>query len=142
MDLSLSFQHFLALVMVEASGILEGLDKDKMAKSYRPLKISCGEEPGQSEGVIKGEVENGGGAGEGRIRLKRKGSGKKGVRMEMLLQQPSLEPELCIGKAAQIRSALCGIHSAQQLDTLRTFSKAWESIIMLTSFSSGDFFRK
>lgn len=52
----------------------------------------------------------------GRGRPTRKGSGKKGVWMEMLPPQPSLEPELpCIG------SAPCGAHSAQQWDTLGAF---------------------
>lgn len=47
---------------------------------------------------------------EGRPR--RKGSGKKGVRMEMLLLlQPSLEPELYVGKAAQW--SLCSVQSPE-----------------------------
>lgn len=39
----------------------------------------------------------------GRGRPTRKGSGKKGVWMEMLPLQPSLEPELCTGRAAPLR---------------------------------------
>lgn len=55
------------------------------------------------------------------------GSAKKGVRMEMLLLQPSLEPELCLGKAAQWRS-LCSVQSphAQQLDALGAFFEGLE----------------
>lgn len=49
--------------------------------------------------MIKGGVVGGGQRG-GRGRPKRKGSGKDGVWMEMLLLQPSLEPELRIGKTA------------------------------------------
>lgn len=47
--------------------------------------------------------------------------------MEMLLLQPSLEPELCLGKAAQWRS-LCSVRSphAQQLDALGAFFEGLE----------------
>lgn len=57
--------------------------------------------------------------------------------MEMLLLQPSLEPELCLGKAAQWRS-LCSVRSphAQQLDALGAFFEGLEVHPVLTSLGS------
>jgi hypothetical protein len=108
-----------------------------MAKTQHLPNIPCEEEPGQSEGVVKGGVVGlGSGVGIGG-RPKRKGSGKKGVWMEMLLLQPSLKTELCIGKAAQCM--LCflqrTLRSAAR-HSLYLFLRLWESTIMLTSLIS------
>lgn len=65
---------------------------------------------------------------------KKERSGKKGVWMEMLMLQPSLEPELCIGKTAPYR--LCSVWSPLRSVLLVPFSKGWESTIKLTSLSS------
>lgn len=57
--------------------------------------------------------------------------------MEMLLLQPSLEPELSIGKTAPCR--LCSVQNSvcsAAGHSLVPFSKVWESTIMFTSLSS------
>lgn len=64
----------------------------------------------------------------------KKRSGTKGIWMEMLMLQPSLEPELCIGKTAPDR--LCSVWSPLCSILLVPFSKGWESTIKLTSLSS------
>lgn len=68
------------------------------------------------------------------------GSAEKGVRMEMLLRRwrrrPSLEPELCLGKAAHGASALCRAPPCSAPDALVPFSEVGESTAVLTSFSS------
>lgn len=66
-----------------------------------------------------------------RGRPKRKGSGKKGVWMEMLLQPSG--GKLCIGKPYNTGSALCRTRSAGYS---WFFSKASKSTIVLTSLSS------
>lgn len=79
---------------------------------------------------VRGDEE---GQSEVKDRPRRTGSAKKGVRMEMLLLQPSLEPELCLGRGALCRASVlnswtpilclseglgstqCSLHSAQWL---------------------------
>lgn len=108
---------FITFVSVLPSSCSRGLGNlrryrwGEMAKTHHPPKIPCGEKPAQSEGVIKG-----------RARTRRQapmGSAEKGVRMEMLLLRwrwrPSLEPELCLGKAAP--GSLCSVQSTTLLNT-------------------------
>lgn len=72
----------------------------------------------------------------GRGSPKRKGSGKKGVWMEMLLLQPSLELS-CVWESCPTQALLCMKAPVLSSWTLSVpFSKAWESTIMLTSLSS------
>ena len=102
-----SFQHFLILAVLEASGISRRSRPGKMAKAHPTLqRFHCGEEPSQSEGADQGWSCKLGGWMRGRGRPTRKGSGKKGVWMEMLPPQPSLEPELHTGRAAQTCSSV------------------------------------
>lgn len=72
----------------------------------------------------------------GRGSPKRKGSGKKGVWMEMLLLQPSLELS-CVWESCPAQALLRTKAPVLSSWTLSVpFSKAWESTIMLTSLSS------
>lgn len=104
MDVSLLFQYFLALVVVEASGISEGLDKEKCPKPILQRFHVRG-----LEGVIKGGVVGLWGGFRDMRLAKKKGRGKKGVRMEMLLLQRSVKPELYIGKTAHC--SLCSVQN-------------------------------
>lgn len=72
-----------------------------MAKAHHPSKIPCGEEPTQSEGMI-----------EGRVRTRRQaqnGKCQEGCSDGNAAAAASLEPELCLGQAAQW--SLCSVQS-------------------------------
>lgn len=73
---------------------------------------------------------------ERKRQAKRKGCGQKGVWMEMLLLQPSVEPELCIGKLPNIGSALLRAHCSAAGHSWYLPSEPWESTVILTSLSS------
>lgn len=73
----------------------------EMAKAHHPPKIPYGEEPTQLEGVIKGRVRTG--------RQAQNGKCQEGCSDGNAATAASLEPELCLGKAAQW--SLCSVQS-------------------------------
>lgn len=86
--------------MVATSGISEDLDKGKWSKPSTLQRFHVESSFASPRELIKGGVVGVGGKDRARGQPERKGSGKKGVWMEMLLLQPSLEPEPCTGKVA------------------------------------------